>query len=174
MWTSSCQWFDQLKTCLAFKLLWLGCRCSVCQWRSHAGRLLPITDRDGAKLNGLVQFIWNPYEAYSRYTSLSMPGIYHVYVGPLYSMHGIYCVYAKYIKILFLRISWSFNVVNPCYCWGQSSNVEHRTSQHSIILRESNATWFHGIYLTYTLYIPCICMVYSTIFSNLSFSSWHT
>jgi hypothetical protein len=55
--------------------------------------------------------IWNPYEVYSRY----MPGIYHVYVGPPY-LHGIYYyVYAKYIKILFLCISWSFNVVNPCH-----------------------------------------------------------
>jgi hypothetical protein len=95
--------------------------------------------------------IWNPYEVYSRY----MPGIFHVYVGPPY-IHGIYYVYAKYIRILVLCISWSFNVVNPCHGWGQS-NVEDITFQHSIILRESNATWFHGIYLTYT----CIYLVYA-------------
>ncbi len=98
-----------------------------------------------------ASFIWNPYEVYSRY----MPGIFHVYVGPQY-IHGIYYVYAKYIRILVLCIAWSFNVVNPCHGWGQS-NVEDITFQHSIIPRDSNATWFHGIYLTYT----CIYLVYA-------------
>jgi hypothetical protein len=95
--------------------------------------------------------IWNPYEVYSR----NMPGIFHVCVGPQY-IHGIYYVYAKYIRILVLCISWSFNVVNPCHGWGQS-NVEDITFQHSMILRDSNATLFHGIYLTYT----CIYLVYA-------------
>ncbi len=102
--------------------------------------------------------IWNPYEVYSRYMP---PGIYHVYVGQPY-IHGTYYVYAKYIKILYLCISWSFNIVNPCHGWGQL-NLEHRTSQHSIILCESNATWFRCINLTYTLYIPCICIVYTIL-----------
>ena len=135
-------------------------RAGQCQWGNHffyfASPQAARTSSSGTysepqPVTAEQSHIWNPYEVYSRY----MPGIFHVYVGPPY-IHGIYYVYAKYIRILVLCISWSFNVVNPCHGWGQS-NVEDITFQHSIILRESNATWFHGIYLTYA----CIHLVYA-------------